>query len=137
MSIADPIEARVTIRSLSSVISGGIGASARRFTLKSKSPAQAHCVHHTAIMAEQQVNLTDLDLNQLQDVKKQLDAVSFGFVLVKGFTNEQELEHLTGSYQQLKQAQAKFRSCVSDISELTPSSKGRFSGLASWDELMR
>jgi hypothetical protein len=27
-------------------------------------------------MAEQQVNLTDLDLNQLQDVKKQLDSVS-------------------------------------------------------------
>lgn len=34
------------------------------------------------------------------------------------------MEHLTGSYQQLKQAQAKFRSCVSDISELTPTSKG-------------
>jgi hypothetical protein len=27
-------------------------------------------------MAEQQVNLTDLDLAQLQDVKKQLDSVS-------------------------------------------------------------
>ena len=99
--------------------------SGRRFKLKSKSPAQTHCVHHTAIMAEQQVNLTDLDLNQLQDVKKQLDSVSYVSCLVKGFTDEQELEHLTGSYQQLKQAQAKFRSCVSDISELTPSSKGK------------
>jgi hypothetical protein len=28
-----------------------------------------------SIMAEQQVNLQDLDLNQLQDVKKQLDSV--------------------------------------------------------------
>jgi hypothetical protein len=32
-------------------------------------------------MAEQQVNLTDLDLNQLQDVKKQLDSVSYDHLL--------------------------------------------------------
>jgi hypothetical protein len=32
-------------------------------------------------MAEQQVNLTDLDLNQLQDVKKQLDSVSYNHLL--------------------------------------------------------
>jgi hypothetical protein len=44
----------------------------------------------------------------------------------------QELEHLTGSYQQLKQAQAKFRSCVSDISELTPTSKGKRFTFVSW-----
>jgi hypothetical protein len=44
--------------------------------LNSKSTAQTHYIHHLAIMAEQQVNLTDLDLNQLQDVKKQLDSVS-------------------------------------------------------------
>lgn len=37
----------------------------------------------------------------------------------------QELDHLTSSYQQLKQAQTKFKSCVSDISELKPSSKGQ------------
>lgn len=35
-------------------------------------------------------------------------------------TTQQELDHLTSSYAQLKQAQAKFRSCISDIDELTP-----------------
>ncbi|KAI9635986.1 Prefoldin subunit-domain-containing protein [Dioszegia hungarica] len=60
--------------------------------------------------AEQQVQLTDLEPIQLQEVKKQLD---------------QELDHLTTSYQQLKQAQAKFRSCLSDLGELTPSAKGK------------
>ncbi|ORY25160.1 Prefoldin [Naematelia encephala] len=61
-------------------------------------------------MAEQQVQLQDLDPAQLQEVKKQLD---------------QELDHLTNSYQQLKQAQSKFRACANDINELTPSSKGK------------
>ncbi|RSH79057.1 subunit of tubulin prefoldin [Apiotrichum porosum] len=56
-------------------------------------------------MAEQQVQITDLDPQQLQEVKKQLD---------------EELDHLTNSFGQLKQAQAKFRSCMSDIDELTP-----------------
>ena len=40
-------------------------------------------------------------------------------------TPKQELDHLTTSYSQLKQAQAKFRSCMSDIGELTASAKGR------------
>ncbi|ORX33567.1 Prefoldin [Kockovaella imperatae] len=61
-------------------------------------------------MAEQQVNLADLNLEQLQEVKKQLD---------------QEIEHLTSSYSQLKSAQAKFKSCASDVEELKPSSKGK------------
>ncbi|GFZ50661.1 Byr1-binding protein Bob1 [Saitozyma sp. JCM 24511] len=61
-------------------------------------------------MAEQQVQLTDLDPVQLQEVKKQLD---------------QELEHLTSSYQQLKSAQAKFKACVNDLQELKPGSKGK------------
>jgi len=39
-------------------------------------PLQTHSLTYLSIMAEQQVNLTDLDLNQLQDVKKQLDSVS-------------------------------------------------------------
>ena len=39
-------------------------------------------------MAEQQVNLTDLDLNQLQDVKKQLDSVSSGFPLLEELTHQ-------------------------------------------------
>jgi hypothetical protein len=79
----------VTIQSLSSVISGknrraGLGAA----KLYSKSIAQTHYIHHLAIMAEQQVNLTDLDLNQLQDVKKQLDSVSSGFPLLEELTHE-------------------------------------------------
>ncbi|WVR03388.1 prefoldin, alpha subunit [Kwoniella sp. DSM 27419] len=61
-------------------------------------------------MAEQQVNITDLEPAQLQEVKKQLD---------------QELEHLTSSYSQLKQAQAKFKSCVDNVSSLAPGSKGK------------
>ena len=39
--------------------------------------------------------------------------------------DEQELEHLTTSYQQLKQAQTKFKSCANDVNELTPESKGK------------
>ena len=41
----------------------------------------------------------------------------------------QELDHLTNSYQQLKQAQAKFKSCVNDVKELGPSSKGTYTHL--------
>ncbi|CAK9787054.1 unnamed protein product [Cutaneotrichosporon oleaginosum] len=61
-------------------------------------------------MAEQQITLTDLDPNQLQEVKKQLD---------------EELDHLTSSYAQLKQAQAKFRGCVNDVDELKSAVKDR------------
>ncbi|EIW67812.1 hypothetical protein TREMEDRAFT_63703 [Tremella mesenterica DSM 1558] len=61
-------------------------------------------------MTEQQIDITDLSPAQLQEVKKQLDA---------------ELDHLTNSYSQLKQAQAKFKACVNDIGELTPKSKGK------------
>ncbi|KAE8543062.1 prefoldin, alpha subunit [Cryptococcus gattii VGV] len=60
-------------------------------------------------MAEQQVQLTDLNAVQLQEVKKQLD---------------QELDHLTTSYSQLKQAQTKFKSCIANVNELSPTSKG-------------
>lgn len=60
----------------------------RRLQLSSKSTAQTHYIHHLTIMAEQQVNLTDLDLNQLQDVKKQLDSVSSGFPLLEELTHE-------------------------------------------------
>ncbi|KAF8991691.1 Prefoldin alpha subunit [Hymenopellis radicata] len=51
----------------------------------------------------QQVNLTDLDLAQLADVRKQLD---------------EELTHLTSSFQQLKAVQAKFRNCIECVREL-------------------
>ncbi|TXT07391.1 hypothetical protein VHUM_03111 [Vanrija humicola] len=61
-------------------------------------------------MGEQQIQITDLDPNQLQEVKKQLD---------------EELDHLTNSFGQLKQAQTKFRSCVADVDELTPASENK------------
>lgn len=70
-------------------------------------------------MAEQQVQITDLDPNQLQEVKKQLDEV--GNISPR---LPQELDHLTSSFGQLKSAQAKFRSCVSDIDDLKPEAKG-------------
>ncbi|KAI5450857.1 subunit of tubulin prefoldin [Naganishia albida] len=60
-------------------------------------------------MAEQQVQLTDLNFSQLQEVKRQLD---------------EEVEHLTTSFGQLKQAQAKYRSCVNDIEEVKPTTAG-------------
>ncbi|KAF8479848.1 Prefoldin [Gautieria morchelliformis] len=53
----------------------------------------------------QQVNVADLDLPQLADVKRQLD---------------EELSHLTNSFAQLKQAQAKFKACVENVREVRP-----------------
>lgn len=46
------------------------------------------------------VDVTDLDVPQLQDVRRQLD---------------QELQHLTQSFGQLKAAQTKFKTCVEAI----------------------
>ncbi|EGN97277.1 hypothetical protein SERLA73DRAFT_139436 [Serpula lacrymans var. lacrymans S7.3] len=57
----------------------------------------------------QQINVTDLDLPQLSDVKRQL---------------EEELNHLTNSFAQLKQAQAKFKACIENASEIKPQNKG-------------
>ncbi|KAL7411841.1 Prefoldin [Mrakia frigida] len=56
-------------------------------------------------MASQQIAVQDLDFKQLSEVKKQLD---------------DELEHLTNSFGQLKQAAAKFKACVNDVSEIDP-----------------
>ncbi|KAG8720842.1 subunit of tubulin prefoldin [Ceratobasidium sp. 394] len=53
----------------------------------------------------QQVNVADLDLPQLNDVKKQLD---------------EELTHLTNSFAQLKSAQSKFKGCVDNLDEIKP-----------------
>ncbi|CAG8433223.1 535_t:CDS:2 [Ambispora gerdemannii] len=46
------------------------------------------------------VELTDLDLQQLAEIKKQL---------------EEELSHLTNSFAQLKQAQNKFQACIVSV----------------------
>ena len=58
---------------------------------------------------QQMVDVAELELPQLQDVRQQL---------------EQELKHLTSSFGQLKSAQAKFRSCIESIANITPASKG-------------
>ncbi|RIA97648.1 Prefoldin-domain-containing protein [Glomus cerebriforme] len=47
-----------------------------------------------------QIELNDLDLTQLAEVKKQL---------------EEELAHLTTSFEQLKQAQARFQDCIDSV----------------------
>ncbi|KAJ3517651.1 hypothetical protein NMY22_g13915 [Coprinellus aureogranulatus] len=52
---------------------------------------------------QQVVNIADLDIPQLSDVKKQL---------------EEELSHLTNSFAQLKQAQNKFKQCIENVKEL-------------------
>jgi prefoldin alpha subunit len=87
-------------------------------------------------MAEQEIQLDQLNPTQLQEVKKQLDQVSYTRLNPLRWATElncfQELDHLTTSYSQLKQAQNKFRSCVSDISEFTPASKGSLSPPFSW-----
>jgi len=57
---------------------------------------------------QQQISVTDLDIPQLADVRRQLD---------------EELTHLTNSFTQLKQVQAKFRSCIDNVAEVKPSNK--------------
>ncbi|KAN0114207.1 Prefoldin subunit domain containing protein [Russula decolorans] len=58
----------------------------------------------------QQVNVADLELPQLVEVKRQL---------------EEELSHLTNSFAQLKQAQAKFRSCIESAKEVKRENKDK------------
>lgn len=50
--------------------------------------------------APQGLDISQLDVQQLSQVKKQLD---------------DELEHLTNSYQKLRNAQAKFRDCTASL----------------------
>ncbi|KZP12169.1 Prefoldin alpha subunit [Athelia psychrophila] len=58
----------------------------------------------------QQIAVSDLDIPQLSDVRRQL---------------EEELNHLTNSFTQLKQAQSKFRSCIENINEVKPQNKNK------------
>ncbi|KAH8105340.1 Prefoldin-domain-containing protein [Cristinia sonorae] len=58
----------------------------------------------------QQINLAELDLSQLSDVRRQL---------------EDELTHLTNSFTQLKQAQAKFKACIENVAEVRPQNKDK------------
>ncbi|KAI9461512.1 Prefoldin-domain-containing protein [Russula earlei] len=64
----------------------------------------------TATPAPQQINVADLELPQLAEVKRQL---------------EEELSHLTSSFAQLKQAQAKFRSCIESAKEVKPENEDK------------
>ncbi|KAH9938797.1 Prefoldin alpha subunit [Epithele typhae] len=57
-----------------------------------------------------QINIADLDVPQLADVRRQL---------------EEELNHLSNSYAQLRQAQAKFRSCIDNVAEVKPANKDK------------
>ncbi|PPQ88370.1 hypothetical protein CVT25_002116 [Psilocybe cyanescens] len=57
---------------------------------------------------QQTVNVADLDIAQLSEVRKQL---------------EEELNHLTNSFAQLKQAQAKFKACLENVNEVKPEHK--------------
>ncbi|KAF8876797.1 Prefoldin subunit-domain-containing protein [Gymnopilus junonius] len=58
----------------------------------------------------QTINVTDLDIAQLSEVRKQL---------------EDELNHLTNSFAQLKQAQAKFKACLENVKEVKPENKNK------------
>ncbi|KAM6499443.1 Prefoldin subunit domain containing protein [Amanita muscaria] len=58
----------------------------------------------------QTISVADLDLSQLADVKKQL---------------EEELNHLTNSLVQLKQAQAKFKTCIKNVEEIKSQNKDK------------
>jgi len=59
---------------------------------------------------QQTINVADLDLPQLADVRRQL---------------EEELQHLTSSFQQLKSAQAKFKACLANVEEVKPANKDK------------
>ncbi|GJJ73663.1 prefoldin alpha subunit [Entomortierella parvispora] len=62
-------------------------------------------------MAQQQkIELQDLDLQQLVEVKKQL---------------EEELSHLTSSFGQLKQAQNRFADCIESCKAVDDSNKDK------------
>ena len=57
------------------------------------------------------MDLTTLSVQQLSEVKKQLDE---GF-LFREFANQLELEHLSQSFGQLRQARNTFLDCVKSI----------------------
>ena len=75
----------------------------------------------------QQVNVADLELPQLVEVKRQLEEVCNRFPCSPARIlshHNQELSHLTNSFAQLKQAQAKFRSCIESAKEVKRENKG-------------
>ncbi|KAJ3502916.1 hypothetical protein NLJ89_g8670 [Agrocybe chaxingu] len=78
----------------------------------------------------QTVNVADLDIAQLSEVRKQLEeAGSPNWSLMDIYNEltrpEQELNHLTNSFAQLKQAQAKFKNCIENVNEVKPQNKDK------------
>ncbi|RPD53585.1 Prefoldin-domain-containing protein [Lentinus tigrinus ALCF2SS1-7] len=80
----------------------------------------------------QQVNVMDLDVPQLADVRRQLGRggplasqaiLRPAFLLIH--TRTQELSHHSNSYTQLRQAQAKFRSCIENVGQVKPENKDK------------
>ncbi|KAF5341536.1 hypothetical protein D9758_012594 [Tetrapyrgos nigripes] len=61
-------------------------------------------------MSQQAMSLTDLDFSQLSEVRRQI---------------EEELNHLTNSFAQLKQAQAKFKNCIENVTEVKSENAGK------------
>ncbi|CAG8551290.1 2149_t:CDS:2 [Diversispora eburnea] len=58
---------------------------------------------------QQTIELTDLDLAQLTEVRKQL---------------EEELNHLTNSFGKLKQAQTRFQDCIESVESIKSGTAG-------------
>lgn len=78
----------------------------------------------------QQINVTDLDVPQLADVRRQLEEVlrtaprKHCEFCTHYLPHIQELTHLSNSYAQLRQAQAKFRACIENVGQVKPENKG-------------
>jgi|ERR1700722_3929643 len=74
----------------------------------------------------QPINVADLDVSQLSDVRRQLEEVCPIPLLHRCDTDHsfKELNHLTNSFAQLKQAQAKFKTCMENVGEIKPQNKG-------------
>lgn len=77
----------------------------------------------------QQINVADLDIQQLSDVRRQLEEVNlplcFRSILTSTLSCTQELNHLTSSFAQLKQAQSKFKSCLENVGEVKTKNAGK------------
>jgi prefoldin subunit 5 len=60
------------------------------------------------------VDLTTLNIQQLSEVKKQLDEGILSMAFIDSFL---ELEHLSQSFGQLRQARTKFSECIKSIDD--------------------
>lgn len=77
----------------------------------------------------QQINISDLEVPQLIEVRRQLEEVrrTCEFLTISqslALFLFQELTHLSSSFSQLKQAQAKFKACMDNVKEIKPQNQG-------------